>query len=71
MLNGRSVKLKYRRAGSSDAWTTLWMSSLGNGAYSLALVPQATWEFQAVFPAPDDEGLRYSTSATVKVKVGR
>jgi hypothetical protein len=65
------VKLRYRRAGSSDGWTTLWMSSLGNGAYSLALAPQATWEYQALFPAPDGEGLRASTSAILKVKVGR
>ncbi len=27
-LNGRSVKLRYRRAGTSDAWTTLWMEPL-------------------------------------------
>jgi len=71
VLDGRSVKLRYRRAGSSDAWTTLWMSALGNGGYSLAIVPQATWEYQAVFPAPAGEGLRGSTSATLKVKVGR
>jgi hypothetical protein len=71
VLDGRSVKLRYRRAGSSDAWTTLWMSGLGNGGYSLALVPQATWEYQAIFPAPDGEGLRASTSATLKVRVGR
>ncbi len=70
-LNGRSVKLRYRRAGSSDAWTTLYMEPLANGGYSLAIVPQATWEYQAVFPAPAAEGLRASTSATLKVRVGR
>ena len=70
-LNGRSVKLRYRRAGSSDAWTTLWMEPLVNGGYSLTIAPQATWEYQAVFPAPVAEGLRASTSATLKVRVGR
>ena len=70
-LNGRSVKLRYRRAGTSDAWTTLWMEPLVNGGYSLIIAPQATWEYQAVFPAPAGEGLRASTSVTVKVRVGR
>jgi hypothetical protein len=70
-LDGRSVKLRYRRAGTSDAWTTLWMENVGGGGYSLAIVPQATWEYQAVFPAGAGEGLRASTSGTLKVRVGR
>ena len=69
-LNGRSVKLKYRRAGSHDDWMIAWMKSLySSGRYELTIAPGATWEFKAVFPAPSDEGLRYSRSAIVKVKV--
>ncbi len=69
-LNGRSVKLRYRRAGSNDVWKTAWMkSTYSSGNYELTIAPAATWEFKAVFPAPADEGLRYSRSATVKVKV--
>lgn len=71
-LNGRSVKLKYRRAGSSDPWTTLWMAPLGTGgAYDLTIAPQATWEYQATFPAPVDEGLRFSASETLKVRLNK
>ena len=69
-LNGRSVKLKYRRAGSSDDWTTVWMKGLGSlGRYESIIEPQSSWEFKATFPAPADEGLRYSRSDIVKVKV--
>lgn len=69
-LNGRSVKLKYRRAGSDDAWQTAWMrSTYSSGRYELSISPSARWEFKAVFPAPSDEGLRYSRSDTVNVKV--
>jgi hypothetical protein len=71
-LNDRSVKLKYRRAGSEDAWTVLWMQALGRGgAYELNIAPQTSWEFVASFPAPADEGLRYSTSDTLKVRVNK
>ncbi|MFV2061880.1 MAG: hypothetical protein ACC726_00020 [Chloroflexota bacterium] len=69
-LNGRSVKLKYRRAGSSDAWTTAWMKPLSAaGRYRTTISPLATWEFKAVFQAPSNEGLRYSRSTILKVKV--
>lgn len=69
-LNGRSVKLKYRRAGSDGGWQTAWMrSTYSQGRYELSISPQATWEFKAVFPSPDDEGLRYSRSSILKVKV--
>ena len=72
LLNDRSVKLKYRRAGSDDAWTVLWMEALGHsGAYELTIVPQASWEFVATFPAPSDEGLRYSASDILKVRVNK
>jgi hypothetical protein len=69
-LNGRALKLKYRRAGSDDAWKTLWMRSLySSGRYELSIAPSSSWELKAVFPTPDDEGLRYSRSAIRKVKV--
>ena len=69
-LNGRSMKLKYRRAGSSEAWKTVWMkSTYKQGRYEATLRPGATWEFKAVFNKPDDEGLRYSRSDVRKVKV--
>ena len=69
-LNGRSLQLKYRRAGSSNAWATVWMRSLyQQGRYEATLVPGATWEFKAVFPRPGDEGLRYSRSGIRKVRV--
>ena len=69
-LNGRSVKLKYRRAGSDDAWKTVWMrATYKQGRYDATLQPGATWEFKAVFASPADEGLRYSRSQVKKVKV--
>ena len=69
-LNGRSLKLKYRPAGSAGGWKTLWMRSLySSGRYELSIAPSATWEFKAVFPTPDDEGLRYSRSAVRRVRV--
>jgi len=71
VLTDRSVKLKYRRAGSDDSWTALWMDPQASGRYELSLAPQATLEFVAVLPAPDDEGLRYSASGTVTVRVTR
>lgn len=69
-LNARSVKLKYRPAGTGEAWRTAWMKpTYAYGRYQLTIAPSATWEFKAVFPRPSDEGLRYSRSAIVKVKV--
>lgn len=69
-LNGRSLKLKYRPAGSEDAWTTVWMRPLySSGRYELVIAPTSSWEFKAVFPTPDDEGLRYSRSPIRKVRV--
>jgi hypothetical protein len=71
LLNGRSVKLKYRRAGSTDAWSSVWMTPrpTGGGYYDSTITPSATWEFEAAFPSPSGEGLRYSASNIVKVKV--
>ncbi len=69
-LNGRSLKLMYRRAGSDDSWRTVWMRSLyQQGRYEATLWPDSTWELKAVFSKPADEGLRYSRSAIQKVKV--
>ncbi len=69
-LNGRLLKLKYRRAGSADDWQATWMRSLySSGRYELVITPDATWEFKAAFPAPSDEGLRYSRSEIVEVRV--
>jgi hypothetical protein len=70
LLDGRSVKLRYRKAGSDDAWITIWMKTRTRpGRYGLTIEPQATWEFRAVFPKPADEGLRFSRSQTLEVKV--
>jgi hypothetical protein len=69
-LSARSVKLKYRRAGSDADWTTLWMVAQATaGRYELSLAPQRDLELVAAFPAPDDEGLGYSASSIVMVKV--
>jgi hypothetical protein len=71
VLNGRSVRLRYRRAGADD-WTVLWMDPQSTGGrYQLSLAPQADMEFQAAFPAPDDEGLAYSVSSILTVRVAR
>ena len=70
VLDDRSVKLKYRRAGSSDSWKVVWMQPTSSGGrYVVTIAPGATWEFKAVFPAPINEGLRYSASDAVKVQV--
>jgi hypothetical protein len=69
-LRGRSVRLRYRPAGSSDAWTTVWMADGENaGNYVVTLAVSRALEFQAVFRRPDDEGLRGETSRLVTVDV--
>ena len=69
ILNGRSVRLRYRRAGSDDGWTVLWMDAQDTGGrYELSLAPRADTELQATFPAPDDEGLRWTASPVVTVR---
>ncbi len=69
-LNARSVQLKRRPAGSSGAWTTSWMRwAEVPGIYTLTLYPRATYEYKAVFPSPDDEGLNGDTSDEVRVPV--
>ncbi len=69
-LNGRSIQLKRRPAGSSAAWTTSWMRwAEAPGLYTLTLYPRATYEYVAVFGAPDNEGLEGDTSNQVTVRV--
>jgi hypothetical protein len=69
-LADRSVKLKFRRAGSDDAWSTTWMGSVPDTPrYVSSITPPATWEFKATFPAPDNEGLRSSSSDILTVRV--
>ena len=68
-LNGRSVKLRYRRAGSADAWTATWMASVGQGRYEVVIQPPRDWEFEAVFKQPEDEGLLDSRSELVTVRL--
>ncbi len=71
-LNGRSVKLKYRPAGTDADWKTVWMRpAYKQGRYDATLSPGSTWELKAVFSKPADEGLRYSRSAVKKVRVNR
>jgi hypothetical protein len=71
VLNGRSVKLKYRRL-NEDSWTVLWLDPQSSGGrYELSIAPQSSLELQATFPAPDDEGLRSSSSAILTVRVTR
>jgi hypothetical protein len=68
-LNGRSVRLRYRRAGSDDAWTSIWMQSVGQGRYEVVLQPIRDWEFEAVFRQAEDEGLLDSRSDVVTVRL--
>ena len=69
-LRDRSVLVRYRRAGGGEPWTSAWMKDGStNGAYVVTLAPQATWEIQAVFRTPDDEGLLGTTSEGVVVRV--
>ncbi len=69
-LNGRSVQLRRRPAGSTGAWTTSWMTwAESPGLYTTTLYPRATYEYLAVFSAPDNEGLHGDTSNQVTVRV--
>jgi hypothetical protein len=70
LLSEREVLLRYRPAGSSQSWMTAWMSpGSTSGSYVTTLIPQGTWEYQAVFRSPSDEGLQGDTSGLVTVKV--
>jgi hypothetical protein len=69
-LNGREVQLRRRIAGSTGSWTISAMRATESpGVYSLTLAPGRSYEFRAVFPAPDGEGLRGSSTDTVLVRV--
>ena len=69
-LNGRSVQLRRRPAGSSGAWTTSWMTwAEVPGLYTITLYPRATYEYIAVFGSPDNEGLHGDTSNQITVRI--
>ncbi len=69
-LNGRSVQLKRRPVNSTGSWTVSWMSPTSSpGVYSLSLTPSQSYEYRAVFPHPEDEGLAKSRSEDVVVRV--
>jgi hypothetical protein len=70
-LNLREVQLRRRPANLAGAWSTSWMTQGSSpGTYLLTLRPGSTYEYQAVFKAPDDEGLRASSSNLITVRVG-
>ncbi len=56
-LNGRSVQLKYRRAGSADTWRTAWMKSLySSGRYELTISPPSELGVQGHLPDAGGRG---------------
>jgi hypothetical protein len=69
-LNDRSVQLRRRRVGLSGGWSTYWMSMSGDapGEYRITLSQFASFDYQAVFPAPDNEGLNGDSSDVVTVR---
>jgi len=69
-LNGRTVQLRRRSAGTSGDWTISTMRPTDTpGVYSLSLAPSRSYELKAVFPTPDLEGLRGSSSDPIVVRV--
>ncbi len=69
-LNGRDVQLRRRTAGTTGSWTISTMRATDTpGVYSLSLAPGRSYELKAVFPTPDDEGLRGSSSDVIVVRV--
>lgn len=69
-LNLRSIQLRRRPAGMGGAWSTFWMGQAQSpGTYVLTLRPSTAYEYQAVFRAPDDEGLNGSTSNVITVRI--
>jgi hypothetical protein len=69
-LSNRPVQLRRRLSGTDDAWQGLWMGAgPGAGTYTLTLSPSATYDYQALFQGPSDEGLNGSSSAVVTVQV--
>lgn len=69
-LNGRDVQLRRRAAGTTGSWTISTMRRTDTpGVYSLSLAPTRSYEFKAVFPTPELEGLRGSSSQEIVVRV--
>jgi hypothetical protein len=69
-LNGREVQLRRRTAGTTGSWTiTTMRASDTPGVYTLSLAPGRSYEIRAVFPTPDSEGLRGSSTDPVIVRV--
>lgn len=68
-LSERNVLLRRRPLGQT-AWTTFSMRYGDSpGTYLLSLSPSYSYEFQAVFTTPGNEGLEGSTSPIVTVRV--
>ncbi|MEX2548046.1 MAG: hypothetical protein WD830_09700 [Chloroflexota bacterium] len=71
LLSGRDVSLQ-RRATGSTAWTTIGdMSAVAGdpGRYVKTMTLTSTYDWRAVFSAPNDEGLRNATSAVSRLSV--
>ena len=69
-LNDRSVQLRRRLKALAGAWHTYWMSpSDSPGTYVLSLRPGDTYEYQALYKTPDDEGLVGSSSNILTVRL--
>ncbi|MBA2253967.1 MAG: hypothetical protein H0W07_02475, partial [Chloroflexi bacterium] len=70
-LAQRSVTLQRRVPGSTTWQFVTHMAGLSSGiGYASTQAPSTTYEWRAVFLAPDDEGLQGATSPTVRVTVG-
>lgn len=69
-LNGREVQLRRRTAGTTGSWTISTMRPTDTpGVYTLSLAPTRSYELKAVFPTPDLEGLRGTSSDEIVVRV--
>jgi hypothetical protein len=69
-LSGRSVQLRRRLTGTDGPWQGFWMGAgPGAGTYTLTFNPSSSYDYQATFQGPSDEGLNGSTSAVILVHV--
>jgi len=69
-LSGRSVQLRRRLTGTDDAWQTFWLAAgPGAGTYTLTFNPTASYDYQALFQGPSDEGLNGDSSQQITVHV--
>ncbi len=69
-LSGRTVQLRRRLTGTDDPWQTFWMAAgPGAGTYTLTFNPSASYDWQALFQGPSDEGLNGSSSPVILVHV--